>query len=74
MIRVTIETCRELGRRQRQDGKTFCASGIRIWCDRHGIDYLELVRDGIDGDRIRGTDGWGDMLVDIAKEQASGEQ
>lgn len=64
--RVTMEHVRALGYEQRGDGKTWCAAGIRAWCARNGIDYLELVHQGIPADTMAATDAWGQRLADMA--------
>ena len=71
---VTIEHVRALGYLERTDGMTFCASGIREWCSRHGIDYLQLVYQGVPADTIRATDSWGVKLADMAEEEQRGRQ
>lgn len=67
---VTLQHVRARGYRERADGKTWCASGIRAWCERHGIDYLELVHQGIPASRMEATDGWGELVAQDARDEA----
>lgn len=71
---VRMEHIRAVGYRVRTDGKTFCASGIRDWCASQGIDYLELVRNGIPVEKFAGVDSWGDMIAEEAKGACDGRQ
>lgn len=47
----------------------FCRSGARSWFQRHGLDWKEFVRDGIDAARLEATgDGLACALVRWARE------
>lgn len=64
---VQMKHIREVGYRERSDGKTFCASGIRTWCATHGIDYLELVHTGIPASVMETKDSWGELIAAEAR-------
>lgn len=71
---VRIHHVRAVGQAMRSDGKTWCASGIRAWCERHGIDYLALVHDGVPASIVAATDGWGEACAQAAIDEARGER
>lgn len=66
---VTMEHVRTVGYRERHDGKTFCAAGVRAWCATHSIDYLQLVREGVPASIIEKTDSWGEMSAAEARNE-----
>lgn len=67
---VTLDLVLARGLVERHDGKTWCRSGIRAWCERYGIDYLELVHQGIPASRMANTDGWGELVAQDAIDAA----
>lgn len=47
----------------------FCRAGAIAWARRHGIDWQEFTRNGIDAQRLVDTgDGFALALVDWARE------
>lgn len=48
-----------------------CASGVRAWCARHGVDYHALVRHGIPLDEAAAIeDAFAQRVCAIAREDA----
>jgi hypothetical protein len=48
----------------------FCASGARAWFQRHGLDWSEFVRHGIDAEQLVATgDGMALKLVEHARQE-----
>lgn len=64
---VQVSHIRAVGYRERGDGKTFCASGIREWCRTHDLDYMELVHTGIAASIMESKDGWGVLIAQEAR-------
>lgn len=48
----------------------YCGRGIRAWFARHGLDYSEFLRDGIDASILESKD---DAMVNKAVEVARNE-
>lgn len=72
--RVTLQHVLNRGYQERGDGQTWCRSGIRAWCQRYGIDYLELVRDGVPASIFAATDGHGALIAQDAIDDAGGHR
>lgn len=36
---------------RRRADRVLCVDGIRMWCERNGIDYQQLLDEGIPGER-----------------------
>lgn len=49
----------------------FCARGIRVWFGRHGLDYSDFLKNGIDEEQLLKT---GDPMAAAVVEQAHGKQ
>jgi arsenate reductase-like glutaredoxin family protein len=48
----------------------YCASGARAWFQRHGIDYPDFLKNGIDAERILAIgDHLGSVVVECAKRE-----
>jgi hypothetical protein len=73
-MRVTIDHFRTVPGHGPKPG--FCAAGGRAWFKRHGLDWSDFVRNGIDAERLlRIGDGFALAVVEHArrgKEQADG--
>lgn len=39
----------------------YCARGVRKFCERHGFDYLDFVKNGVDSEKLIGID---DAMLD----------
>lgn len=62
MILVTMAEIREL---------RYCASGARDWCAKHGFDFRELVKTGLDAENVYATgDQFGVNAANLAKKKA----
>lgn len=65
---VTIEHIRLA--RQKHGG--FCASGIKVWCERYGVDFRRLLQEGYPIEEIEAIgDAMSEKVVAIAR---GGEQ
>lgn len=65
---VTIEHIR----RARESHGGFCASGIRVWCERYGIDFRRLLQEGYPIEEIEALgDAMSQKVVAIAKGEAT---
>lgn len=71
---VRMHHVRAVGTAMRCDGKTWCASGIRAWCESHGLNYLELVHDGLPASVVMATDGWGQRCAQAAIDEARADR
>ena len=46
----------------------YCSSGLRRWCESHGIETLDFVRNGLDTDWLRKqNDAMASRLADYAE-------
>lgn len=53
----------------------FCRAGARQWCVRHGVDWDDFARNGIDAEMLVATgDGFALALVAWAEQCAAEEQ
>lgn len=59
---VKMEHCRKAG---------YCARGVRVLSERHGLDYTKFLRDGIDSEELLAITGE-DAMVLAAVEAARG--
>ena len=67
-IRVTLRHARaaSLG------GGVLCASGLREWCARHGIDLHQLAGDGIPIEQVEAVDdAYAQRAAAIARQEAA---
>jgi len=63
---VTIQHLRTVPGFGRANG--FCARGGRAWFARHGMDWLDFVRNGIDAEKLLATGcGFALALVEHAR-------
>ena len=47
-----------------------CASGTRVWFQRHGIDYTDFLKNGIDAEKILTLgDHFGNTVVALAQKE-----
>ena len=60
-MRVLIRHAREVG---------YCARGMRVFAERHGIDWPRFVAEGIDADELRATN---DAMAELVIAQAERE-
>jgi len=68
-----IEEPRVHMRHVRQQG--WCASGARAWCAQNGIEWLQLVRDGVPCSQAEATgDHFAITAAAAAREEAAHEQ
>lgn len=59
--RVTLAELRALN---------YCASGIRAWCARYGLDFRKLVREGFTFEELEATgDHFGLAAVALARKR-----
>lgn len=49
----------------------YCASGTRVWFQRHNIDYTDFLKNGIDAEKILAV---GDHLGTVVVEKARAEE
>lgn len=45
----------------------FCVEGIRDFCDKHGLDYKQVIKNGITEEQLREFEEI--ALIDIMKQQ-----
>jgi hypothetical protein len=45
----------------------FCSRGSRAFCERHGLDWARLVREGLPVEQVMAT---GDAMAQMAAERA----
>lgn len=63
---VTLTDCQQSG---------FCAPGIKSWCDAHGFDIRNILKNGIPADLLAATgDAFALRAVAAAERRASGER
>ena len=48
----------------------FCRRGVRLWCERHGVDFRQLVKTGVDEAVLLATK---DPMAVAVVEQANGK-
>jgi len=46
MVKTKIQHARQLG---------YCLSGVRQFCKKHGLDFADFARNGIDSDILKQT-------------------
>ena len=48
----------------------YCARGVRMWCQRHGVDYMRLLGDGVPADEVLAVgDEFGRRVVELAMQE-----
>jgi len=53
----------------------FCRDKARAWADRHGFDWRDFVRNGIDSEKVEAIDdGFAQALVNWARKCEAKEQ
>lgn len=63
-MRVTISDVRQTGH---------CVLGIRQWFDRHGLDFADFMRNGIDAETLLATkDGLARRVVSLVEQREKG--
>lgn len=59
---VTLKHCRRLH---------YCSSGLRAFCDRHGLDWRELRERGLPAETIEATgDAMGIAAANLARKES----
>lgn len=63
---IRIEDCR---------AKRLCSAGLRRFAEKHGLDFQEFVRNGIDSDLLPKNDSTVEEMIEQAKrrEEAHGQ-
>lgn len=50
-----------------------CVRGVKAWCETHNIDFRDLVKNGIELERIAALqDGYGDQIIARKRARESG--
>lgn len=63
---VTMKHAREVG---------YCARGMRVFAQRHGLDWTRFVRQGLDADELRKTDdAMAARVIEQAERDSNGRQ
>lgn len=53
-------------------GLDYCSRGMRLWFNRHGLDYAAFLRVGIPAEALRATgDAMARRVVDVAEAEAA---
>ena len=63
MTRVTVQDCRAL---------KYCSRGMRDFFTRHGIDWLQFVREGVDAGELPQDDAMARDVIAQAKQREAG--